>query len=189
VTAALLLALSLAAAPHPRGREQMPRGPVRVDAESAQYAFQRHEVTFSGKRPVVLTREDATLTCRRMVAKTDDAGQIVAASCVGEVKLERGLRVVTCDHADFEEADARVICTGNAVLKDAGSEARGEVLTYDLRADEVKLEGNPTFVQVPGEEVDQRRRESEERRKARKADQASGRAADARTEPRKEKRP
>jgi lipopolysaccharide export system protein LptA len=184
VTGAVLLALALAAAPAPRAREVMPRGPVRVDADEAQYAFQQREVTFSGKRPVVLTREDATLTCRKIVAKTDEAGQIVAASCLGDVRLERGARIVTCDHATFEEASGRVTCDGNAVLKDSGSEARGERLVYDLPADQVKLEGN-TVVTMPGEQIDERRRAAEEKRKARKA----GAQGEAKAETRKEQRP
>ena len=188
MTGAVLLSLALAAAPASGGREAMPRGPVRVDADEAQYAFQRREVTFSGKRPVVLKREDATLTCSRIVAKTDEAGQIVAASCLGAVRLERGLRVVTCDHATFDEASARVVCNGNSTLKDAGSEAKGDRLVYDLRADEVKLEGN-TVITLPGEQIEERRRAAEEKRKARKAGaQGDGKAA-ARTDPPKERRP
>ncbi len=163
MTGALLLALALAA-PAPRAADALRHGPVRVDADEAQYAFQRREVVFSGKKPVVLTRDDATLTCRRIVAKTDEGGQIVSASCQGDVRFARGARVVTCDQATFEEAADRVICDGNCVLKDAGSEARGNRLVYDLRADEVKLEG--ARITLPGDEIEQRRREVEARRKA-----------------------
>jgi lipopolysaccharide export system protein LptA len=74
--------------------------------------------------------------------------------------------VVTCDQATFEEAADRVVCDGNCVLKDAGSEARGTRLVYDLKADEVKLEG--ARITLPGEEIEQRRREVEEKRSSRK---------------------
>lgn len=158
----VLLALALAA-PVPRAAEAVRRGPVRVDADEAQYAFQRREVTFSGRKPVVLTRDDATLTCRKIVAKTDEGGQIVSASCSGDVRFVRGARTVTCDQATFEETAERVVCLGNCVLKDAGSEARGTRLVYDLRADEVKLEG--ATITLPGDEIEQRRREVEEKRK------------------------
>lgn len=183
MTGAVLLALALSAAPSARAREAAPRGPVRVDADEAQYAFQRREVTFTGKRPVVLTREDATLSCRKIVAKTDDAGQIVAASCTGDVRFARGLRVVTCDQATFEEAAERVVCNGNCVLKDAGSEARGTRLVYDLRADAVNLEN--AVVTLPGDEIEQRRREVEEKRKAKQA----AALREGRPEARKERRP
>ncbi len=165
MTGALLLA-ALAALAAPKAEAAKSRAPVRVDAEEVQYAFQKREVTFSGKRPVTLTRDDATLTCRRIVAHTDDAGQIVSASCTGDVRFARGVRVVTCEHATFDNAAEQVVCEGNPVLRDAGSEARGTRLVYDLRSDEAKLEG--AIVTLPGEEIEQRRRLLEERRRQEK---------------------
>lgn len=147
-----------------------PRPPVRVDAAEVHYAFQKREVIFSGS-PVTLTREDAVLTCSRLVAKNDEAGQIETAVCQGDVKLVRGDRVVTCDTATYENAAARVTCQGNTVLKDRGSEGRGEKLVYELRADEVKLEGKdgaPVRITVPGSQVDTQRQELEQRRRERK---------------------
>jgi lipopolysaccharide export system protein LptA len=187
VTGALLLALALSAAPAPRAAEAVRRGPVRVDADEAQYAFQRREVTFSGKKPVVLTREDATLTCRKIVAKTDEGGQIVSAACTGDVHFARGARVVTCDQATFEEAAERVICTGNAVLRDTGSEAKGTRLVYDLKADAVNLEN--AVITLPGDEIEQRRREVEAKRKAKQAEAQGEPRKERQAEARKEKRP
>jgi lipopolysaccharide export system protein LptA len=161
VTGPLLVLLAALAAPS--GGDAARRSPVRVDAEEVQYAFQQRQVTFSGKRPVTLTRDDATLTCRKMVAHTDEAGQIVTAACTGDVRFARGVRVVTCAVATFENATDRVVCEGNPVLKDGGSEAHGTRLVYDLRSDEARLEG--AVITLPGDEIEQRRRELEERRK------------------------
>lgn len=163
--ATLLAALSGAAVP---AAEAARPAPVRVDADEVHYAFQKREVTFTGKdaKPVVLTRDDATLTCKRLVAKTDDAGQIVTAACAGDVRLTRGARVVTCDHATFEAALDRVTCEGNPVLRDGGSEVKATRLVYELRSDEAKAEG--ARITLPGEEVERRRRELEERRSRRK---------------------
>ena len=162
MTGALLLALALAA-PSGNAAGLVRRAPVRVDADEVQYAFQKHEVVFSGKRPVALTRDDATLTCRRIVALTDESGQIVTATCTGDVRLTRGNRLVTCERATFHEAEEEVVCEGNPVLKDGASEAKGSRLVYDLRADEVKLEG--AQITLPGVEIEERRRSAEEKRK------------------------
>ena len=165
MTAALVLALAaLAGAAAPAVEAEKPT-PVRVDAEEVHYAFQKREVTFSGKgaRPVTMTRDDARLTCQRLVARTDDAGQIVAATCTGDVRLTRGPRVVTCERATFEAAAERVVCEGSPVLRDGGSEARGTRLVYELKTDEAKLEG--ANITLPGEEVEARQRALEERRK------------------------
>jgi lipopolysaccharide export system protein LptA len=144
--------------------------PVRVDAAQVHYQFQRREVIFSGK-PVTLTRDDAVLTCARLVAKNDEAGQIVTATCRGDVKLVRGERIVTCDTATYENAEARVTCEGNTVLRDRGTEAHGVRLVYDLRADDVQLDGGPeqapVRITIPGAEAEQRQRAFESQRKPR----------------------
>jgi lipopolysaccharide export system protein LptA len=163
--ATLLAALAGAAVP---AAEAARAAPVQVDADEVRYAFPKREVTFTGKdsKPVVLTRDDATLTCKRLVAKTDEAGQIVTASCAGDVRLTRGARVVTCDHATFEAALDRVICEGNPILRDGGSEVKAARLVYELRSDEAKAEG--ARITLPGDEVERRRKALDERRSGRK---------------------
>jgi lipopolysaccharide export system protein LptA len=162
----MLLALAALAGP-PGAVAQTGHGPVRVDAEEVQYAFQKHEVTFTGKRPVVLTREDATLTCRRIVAHTSEKGEVTSATCTGDVHFARGARVVTCEQANFDDAAERVICEGNVVLKDAGSEGHGTKLVYNLSTDEANLEGN-VIITLPGGEIDKRHHALEERKKKEK---------------------
>ena len=54
------------------------------------------------------------------------------------------------------------------VLREGGTEGRGARLVYDLGVDEVKLEGDaehPVRFVVSGEQVEQKQREVEERRK------------------------
>ena len=59
------------------------RGPLRLP--EARGDLQR-------EAPVTLTREDATLTCRRLVAQTDEAGQICPPPATGDVRLRRAAR-------------------------------------------------------------------------------------------------
>jgi lipopolysaccharide export system protein LptA len=182
MTLATLLALAaLAAAPQApaaaakpqRTSSASPRTPaasvageekVHIDADELEYVFQKREVIFTGKRtPVVLTRGDARLTCMRLVATNDARGEIARAVCSGDVRFERGQRVVTCEKATYEAAAARLVCEGNPVLRDGPSEASGSRLVYDLKIDKARLEG--ARLVLPGGEVDARRRQLEERRK------------------------
>lgn len=141
--AAALLGATLAAAP--------PASPVQVDASEVQYLYKERKVVFTGKPLVRLTREDAVLTCRRLVAENDEQGRIRTATCTGDVRLTRGPRVVTCEVATYEEASARVTCQGNPELRDGESVMRGEVLIYDLREDRATLTGaKGTVVPPPG---------------------------------------
>jgi lipopolysaccharide export system protein LptA len=137
-----------------------PGGPAVIDAEHFQWAFQKHEIVFTGN-PVKLRRDDATLTCRRLVARNDEAGQVEHAVCTGDVRFTRGQRLVTCEKATYEAAAARIICEGSPVLRDGANEARGTRLVYELRSDEAHLEH--ATVTLPGEQVEARRRDAAKR--------------------------
>jgi lipopolysaccharide export system protein LptA len=152
VTGAVLLALALAA--------EQPAPPVTVDADEVQYLYREGKVVFTGKPLVKLTREDATLTCRRLVAENDEAGRIRRAVCSGDVRLVRGSRVVTCETATYEEKTSRVTCAGNPVLRDGDNVMRGDELVYDLAADQATLSGaRGTIVPKPGQDLVPRRKQ------------------------------
>ncbi len=128
--------------------------PTHVQAATADYDYKRRRTIMTGAPLVKLTREDATLVCRKLVADDDEAGQIRNATCDGDVKLTRGEREVTCAHATYEAATGKVVCVGDPVLKDGGSVIHCEVLVYDLDADKVSLkQPKGTLVQKPGQEL------------------------------------
>ncbi len=143
-------ALALSGAPRPPGAE---RPPVHVDAEQVQMLTRQRRVVFLGKPLVRLTREDAVLTCRKLVADNDAQGRIRRAVCTGEVRLVRGERVATCEVATFDAQASTVVCTGSPELSDGKTVMRGEELTYDLAADKVVLsQAKGTVVPGPGQE-------------------------------------
>ena len=166
---ALILAVALAPASPSASRLATSAGTVLViEAEQVQWEFKKRAVTFSGREPVKLTREDTQLTCQELVAQQDVAGKVESATCRGDVRLVRGERVLTCARAVFAAKADTVTCEGDPVLREGGSEARGHRLTYDLGADEVRFEGKPgepVRIQVPGDEVEARRKALAERRK------------------------
>jgi lipopolysaccharide export system protein LptA len=121
-----------------------------MDAEEVRFSWKNRQFTVVGKPLVTLFHDDATLTCRKLTGENDQAGQLKVATCTGDVKLVRGPRTVTCERAVYDRVAARVVCTGSPVLRDAGgTEASGTSLTWDLAADEVRLEG-AAQVTVPG---------------------------------------
>jgi lipopolysaccharide export system protein LptA len=146
------LALALAAGPPASP-------PVSVDAEEVQYLYKEGKVVFTGRPLVRLTREDAVLTCRKLVAENDEQGRIRQAVCSGDVTLTRGTRVVTCDTATFVEKAARVTCAGNPVLRDGETVMRGDELVYDLADDKATLSrARGVIVPPPGAEPPPRQR-------------------------------
>ncbi|HVP67710.1 MAG TPA: LptA/OstA family protein [Anaeromyxobacteraceae bacterium] len=136
--------------------------PIQVDADEVHYEYREHKVLFVGKPLVRLTREDAVLTCRKLVAENDDQGRLERAVCTGDVRLVRGDRVVTCEKATYEERSARVVCRGNPELRDGKSVMRGDELVYDLAEDRATLSSaKGTVVPKPGEDPVQAKKKKE----------------------------
>lgn len=143
-------AVALLAGPRAPAKE---RPPVHVDADQVQVLTRQRRVVFLGKPLVRLTREDAVLTCRKLVADNDAQGRIRRAVCTGEVRLVRGERVATCESATFDAQASTVVCTGSPELRDGQTVMRGEELTYDLAGDRVTMsQAKGTVVPRPGDE-------------------------------------
>ena len=149
----LLLVLAAPAAAPPSKAAAAKAVPAHVDADVIRYSWSTRKVTMLGKPFVTLTREDLTLTCRKLVGDNDASGQLARATCEGDVKLVRGTRTVTCERAHYDRDAARIICEGNPVLRDGETEARGKRLTYLLAADEVLLE-EAVQATVPSGQID-----------------------------------
>ncbi len=156
MTLVALLALALAAPPAPAP------APIQVDADEVHYQYKERKVLFIGKPLVRLTREDAVLTCKKLVAENDEQGRLAKAVCTGDVRLVRGDRTVTCEKATFDEKANRVVCTGNPELRDGQTVMRGEELVYDLSEDKATLSGaKGTVVPKAGDDpVPQRKKEA-----------------------------
>jgi lipopolysaccharide export system protein LptA len=163
IVAALLAALASAAGPTLAVPGK--HGLVYVDAAELRYVNPKRQVILTGA-PVRMTRDDAVLTCRKLVLTSDEAGRIARAVCSGDVQLVRGTRTITCDTATYEDVAAQVTCVGNPVLRDGATQATGERLVYELSKDEIVLE-KPVLT-APAEEVERRQRDLERQRRARK---------------------
>lgn len=138
-------------------------GTVTVSADKVRYLFPKHRIEYTGN-PVRLTRGDAVLTCKRLVALLDEADQVQVATCEGEVRFERGDKVVTCEKATYEEAAARLTCEGKPVIQSGSLSATGSRLIYDLNQDEVTMD--EVQGTVPGDTADQKLQAYQQRRKA-----------------------
>jgi lipopolysaccharide export system protein LptA len=145
--------------------------PTHVVADQIEYRYRERRTVMTGKPLVVLTREDSVLMCRRLVADSDEEGDIRHAVCEGDVKLTRGERIVTCARATYDGEEGQVVCRGDPVMRDGKSVLRCEVLVYDLDADRV------TAMQASGTVVQKPRQRARGRRSAASGTAAGGAAA------------
>lgn len=153
--ASLALSAALLAAP-----DASPARPsVRIQAEDVDYRVKEGRTVMTGKPVVTLTREDAVLTCRKLILESDAKGKVLRATCDGDVKLTRGSRVITCATAVYEDEAARVVCKGNPTVRDGSSELVGEELVYELDEDRLRLtKGRGTLYEPPGQALAPRTR-------------------------------
>jgi lipopolysaccharide export system protein LptA len=148
--AALAMLAALSAPPEPPARSGRP--PVHIQADDVDYRLREGRTVMTGKPLVTLTREDAVLTCLKLVVENDAKGHFQKATCEGDVKLTKGTRVVTCTSAVYEDETARLTCRGKPTLRDGPSEMTGEELTYDLDEDRVRLTRGKGVLYEPGAE-------------------------------------
>ncbi|HET9594840.1 MAG TPA: LptA/OstA family protein [Anaeromyxobacteraceae bacterium] len=171
---ALSLALALGAAragaaPPPKGQGAAPASksqgagaasrsdgapppPTHVENTDIEYRYKDKRIFMTGRPLVKFTREDATLVCRKAVGENDDSGEIRRATCDGDVKLTRGERTVTCEHAVYEAATGKVTCRGDPVLRDGDSIVYSDLVVYEIDTDRVTLtKAKGTLVQKPGQ--------------------------------------
>lgn len=141
-----------AAQPAGRSSTRTKPPPTHVDADHIEYRYKERQTIMTGKPLVTLTREDATLVCKKLVADSEDSGDIHDAVCEGDVKLTRGERTVTCLRATYEGLSGRVVCRGDPVLRDGESIIRCDELIYELDEDKVLLKHpKGTLVQKAGQ--------------------------------------
>jgi len=137
-------------------------GAVSISAEKVRYSIPQRRIDYTGN-PVRLTRGDATLTCLRLAAQMDETDRIVRATCEGEVRFERGGRLVTCEKATYDDPASKLTCEGSPVLHSGGMTAAGTLLVYDLSQDEVTMMG--VEGSLPSDEADAQIKELQSKRK------------------------
>jgi lipopolysaccharide assembly outer membrane protein LptD (OstA) len=109
------------------------------DGVTAKYIVREKRTELTGS-PVKLIRGDATLTCKHLTAKQNDAEQFEWATCEGDVRFVRGDRSITCEKALYDDPAAKLTCEGNPELRSGKTVLNGSRLVYDLTADEATLD-------------------------------------------------
>lgn len=62
-------------------------------------------------------------------------------SARGEVSVEQGGRSARCQRADYRRSEQRIVCRGDAVLRDGHDEVRGDAIVFDLARRSVRIDG------------------------------------------------
>ncbi len=102
------------------------------------------------KKGVRVSQADMTLESARLEAfypeKASQPERLVAS---GGVRVAQGTREARCDQATYYRSDERMLCEGNAELRDGDDRVAGEVIEFDLAAERVLVKGGANVLFHP----------------------------------------
>jgi lipopolysaccharide export system protein LptA len=102
--------------------------------------YERQTQTFLFQENVRVRRCDMTILCDRMRVFNDAAGQRVERIVfTGNVRMQEGARRVTAEHAEYFDAEQKLILTGNPKAWDANelNELTGEEIVVFFEQDKL----------------------------------------------------
>jgi len=104
---------------------------IRSNALEAAEVDGGRRLVFSGDVNVV--QDDITLTSNRLEADyargASEPSRLVAQ---GAVRVVQGSQEARCDSGTYQRAEERLLCCGNAELRDGASRVRGKCIEFDL---------------------------------------------------------
>jgi lipopolysaccharide transport protein LptA len=121
---------------------------IHADELEASQAGGSRRLVF--KKGVRVSQADLTLESARLEAfypeKASQPERLVAS---GGVRVAQGTREARCDQATYYRSDERMLCEGNAVLRDGDDRVAGQVIEFDLAAERVVVKGGASVLFHP----------------------------------------
>ena len=113
-----------------------------LDVKAERMTFERQSQTFLFQDNVRVRRCDMTILCDRLRVYNDDKGQRVERiEFIGNVRMQQGDRHVTADHAEYFDAEQKLVLTGNPKAWDTAerNELTGEEIVVFLQEDRLMV--------------------------------------------------
>jgi lipopolysaccharide export system protein LptA len=128
----------------PFGFEALEGGPpLTIRSDELEATEQEGARTLTFRSNVEVGRGDLTLRADQLQAfYSPGAKQPRELAARGDVTVVQGARSAHCDRAVYEHTAARIVCRGNAELRDDEDRIRGERIIFDLAERRVSVEGD-----------------------------------------------
>lgn len=111
--------------------------PVEIVADEMVVRGKSNTAVFTGH--VVVDRDDYHLTCEKLTVSYDRTHRVERLVAEGAVRVVQGGRIVTSQRAEFDNHKEILVLTGDPVMVEGENRVRGEVITFDLTTDEVRV--------------------------------------------------
>jgi lipopolysaccharide export system protein LptA len=126
--------------------------PLTIRSDSLDAFQEEGERRLVFTQNVKATQADLTITSDRLEAlypdKATQPGRLVAE---GRVVVVRGRHEARCDRATYERSEQRVVCRGNAELREGGDRVTGAQIEFDIESERVVVSGGASVVIQPGD--------------------------------------
>lgn len=115
------------------------RGPIKVTSEMLTADNKAHTALF--ERNVVARTSDMTMYADSMlVSYTEGGGEVTRIDAAGNVRLQKGSRIITSRNAVYLAPEDKVVFTGEPKAVDGENVVSGETMTYFITADRSVVE-------------------------------------------------
>jgi lipopolysaccharide export system protein LptA len=121
--------------------------PVSIRSEELEASESDSSRTLVFRGGVEVTQDELVLRSDQLEAVyPSGTRQPAVLSARGAVRLESGDREARCERANYDRAGERIVCDGEAFLRDGADSLRGETVTFDLAERRVLVEGGAEVV-------------------------------------------
>jgi lipopolysaccharide export system protein LptA len=121
---------------------------IHSDELEASQSGGARRLVFS--KNVRVEQADLRLESRRLEAfYPENASQPERLVASGGVRVVQGTREARCETATYHRSDERLVCEGNAKLRDGDDSVAGSVIEFDLAAERVVVKGGAAVLFHP----------------------------------------
>jgi lipopolysaccharide export system protein LptA len=121
--------------------------PLTIRSDSLDAFQEEGERRLVFTQNVKATQADLTITSDRLEAfyadKVTQPGRLIAE---GRVVVVRGAQEARCDRATYDRSTRRVVCQGNAELREGGDRVSGAQIEFDIESERVVVSGGASVV-------------------------------------------
>lgn len=114
--------------------------PIDITSDKVEAFWKENLIIFKGN--VIARQKDIVIYADSIEAVTIEDGKgIDRVTAGGNVKVQQGLRVATCQKAVFYNLEQKVVLTGDPRVSEGENIVSGEEITFDIEKNRVEVKG------------------------------------------------
>lgn len=116
--------------------------PIDITSDRVEAFSKENLIVFRGN--VMARQKDIVIYSDSLEAMIQEGGKgIEKVVAGGNVKIQQGVRVASCQKAVFYNRDQRVVMTGDPKVWEGGNMVSGEEIVFDIEKNRIEVRGGP----------------------------------------------